>query len=99
MRFVSPGLIGAMLQCCLAIVFHRPGVLRFGSPKRQTEDAGRRFTVGVNRVRCKAAVGASFGGCADALMLSRVNGKLLKRAAAAIGLALTTGLFSTARWG
>jgi hypothetical protein len=99
MRFVSPGLIGAMLQCCLAIVFRRPAVLRFGSPKRQTEDAGRRFTVGVNRVWCKAAVGASFGGWAGALMLRQVNEKLLKLAVVAIGLALTIGLFWRARGG
>jgi uncharacterized protein len=39
------------------------------------------------------AIGASFGGWAGALMLRRVNEKLLKLAVVAIGLALTIGLF------
>jgi uncharacterized protein len=43
------------------------------------------------------AIGASFGGWAGALMLRRVNEKLLKLAVVAIGLALTIGLFWTAR--
>jgi hypothetical protein len=42
------------------------------------------------------AVGASFGGCAGALMLSRVNERLLKLGVVAIGVALTIGLFWTA---
>jgi uncharacterized protein len=42
------------------------------------------------------AVGASFGGWAGALMLRRVNEKLLKLGVVAIGLALTIGLFWTA---
>ena len=42
------------------------------------------------------AVGASFGGWAGALMLRRVNEKLLKLAVVALGLALTIGLFWTA---
>jgi uncharacterized protein len=41
----------------------------------------------------QAAVGASFGGWAGALMLKRVNERLLKLAAVAIGAALTVGLF------
>jgi uncharacterized protein len=43
------------------------------------------------------AIGASFGGWAGALMLKRVNEKLLKLAVVAIGVALTMGLFWTAR--
>jgi uncharacterized membrane protein YfcA len=43
-----------------------------------------------------AATGASFGGWAGALMLRRVNEKLLKLAVVALGLALTIGLFWTA---
>ena len=39
------------------------------------------------------AVGASFGGWAGALMLKRVNEKLLKLGVVAIGVALTIGLF------
>ena len=39
------------------------------------------------------AIGASFGGWAGALMLRRVNEKLLKLGVVAIGLALTIGLF------
>jgi uncharacterized protein len=42
------------------------------------------------------AVGASLGGWAGALMLRRVNEKLLKLGVVAIGLALTIGLFWTA---
>ena len=42
------------------------------------------------------AIGASFGGWAGALMLRRVNEKLLKLAVIAIGVALTIGLFWTA---
>ena len=42
------------------------------------------------------AVGASFGGWAGALMLRRVNEKLLKLGVVAIGVALTIGLFWTA---
>ena len=42
------------------------------------------------------AIGASFGGWAGALMLGRVNEKLLKLAVVAIGVALTIGLFWTA---
>ena len=42
------------------------------------------------------ALGASFGGWAGALMLRRVNEKLLKLAVVAIGAALTIGLFWTA---
>jgi uncharacterized protein len=42
------------------------------------------------------AIGASFGGWAGALMLRRVNEKLLKIAVVALGLALTIGLFLTA---
>ena len=42
------------------------------------------------------AVGASFGGWAGALMLRRVNEKLLKLAVVALGVALTIGLFWTA---
>ena len=42
------------------------------------------------------ALGASFGGWAGALMLRRVNEKLLKLAVVAIGVALTIGLFWTA---
>jgi uncharacterized membrane protein YfcA len=42
------------------------------------------------------AIGASFGGWAGALMLRRVNEKLLKLAVVAIGVALTIGLFWTA---
>jgi uncharacterized protein len=42
------------------------------------------------------AAGASFGGWAGALMLRRVNEKLLKLGVVAIGLALTIGLFWTA---
>ena len=42
------------------------------------------------------AVGASFGGWAGALMLRRVNEKLLKFGVVAIGVALTIGLFWTA---
>ena len=45
------------------------------------------------------AIGASFGGWAGALMLSRVNEKLLKLAVVAIGVVLTIGLFWTAPWG
>jgi uncharacterized protein len=39
------------------------------------------------------AVGASFGGWSGALMLRRVNEKLLRLAVVAIGVALTIGLF------
>jgi len=39
------------------------------------------------------AIGASFGGWAGALMLRRVNEKLLKLGVVAIGVALTIGLF------
>ena len=39
------------------------------------------------------AIGASFGGWAGALMLKRVNERLLKLAVVAIGAALTVGLF------
>jgi uncharacterized protein len=39
------------------------------------------------------AIGASFGGWAGALMLRRVNERLLKLAVVAIGVALTIGLF------
>jgi hypothetical protein len=39
------------------------------------------------------AIGASFGGWAGALMLRRVNEKLLKLAVVALGVALTIGLF------
>ncbi len=39
------------------------------------------------------ALGASFGGWAGALMLKRVNEKLLKLCVVAIGVALTIGLF------
>jgi uncharacterized membrane protein YfcA len=39
------------------------------------------------------AAGASFGGWAGALMLRRVNEKLLKLAVVALGVALTIGLF------
>jgi hypothetical protein len=42
------------------------------------------------------AIGASFGGWAGALMLRRVNEKLLKLAVIALGVALTIGLFWTA---
>ena len=42
------------------------------------------------------AIGASFGGWAGALMLRRVNEKLLKLAVVALGVALTIGLFWTA---
>ena len=42
------------------------------------------------------AIGASFGGWAGALMLRRINEKLLKLAVVAIGVALTIGLFWTA---
>jgi uncharacterized membrane protein YfcA len=42
------------------------------------------------------AIGASFGGWAGDLMLSRVNEKLLKFAVVALGGALTIGLFWTA---
>ena len=42
------------------------------------------------------AIGASFGGWAGALMLRRVNEKLLKLGVVAIGVALTIGLFWTA---
>jgi len=42
------------------------------------------------------ALGASFGRWAGALMLRRVNEKLLKLAVVAIGVALTIGLFWTA---
>jgi uncharacterized membrane protein YfcA len=42
------------------------------------------------------AIGASFGGWAGALMLKRVNEKLLKLAVVALGVALTIGLFWTA---
>ena len=41
-------------------------------------------------------IGASFGGWAGALMLRRVNEKLLKLGVVAIGVALTIGLFWTA---
>jgi hypothetical protein len=43
------------------------------------------------------AAGAPFGGWAGALMLRRVNEKLLNLGAVAIGLALAIGLFWTAR--
>jgi uncharacterized membrane protein YfcA len=43
-----------------------------------------------------SAVGASFGGWAGALMLKRVNEKLLKLGVVTIGVALTIGLFWTA---
>jgi uncharacterized protein len=39
------------------------------------------------------AIGASFGGWAGAIMLKRVNEKLLKLGVVAIGVALTIGLF------
>jgi uncharacterized protein len=42
------------------------------------------------------AIGASFGGWAGAVMLRRVNEKLLKLAVVALGVALTIGLFWTA---
>jgi uncharacterized membrane protein YfcA len=42
------------------------------------------------------AIGASSGGWAGALMLRRVNEKLLKLAVVALGVALTIGLFWTA---
>ena len=42
------------------------------------------------------AIGATFGGWAGALMLRRVNEKLLKRAVVAIGVALTIGPIWTA---
>jgi uncharacterized protein len=42
------------------------------------------------------AVGGSFGGLAGALMLRRVDERLLKLAVVAIGIALTIGLFWTA---
>jgi uncharacterized membrane protein YfcA len=38
-------------------------------------------------------IGASFGGWAGALMLKRVNERLLKLVVVAIGAALTVGLF------
>ena len=41
------------------------------------------------------AVGACFGGWTGALMLRRVNEKLLKLGIVAIGIALTIGLFWT----
>jgi uncharacterized membrane protein YfcA len=40
-----------------------------------------------------AALGASFGGWAGALMLKSVNERLLKLGVVAIGVALTIGLF------
>jgi uncharacterized protein len=42
------------------------------------------------------AIGASFGGWAGALMLRRVNEKLLQLAVVVLGVALTIGLFWTA---